>query len=76
VTAEPEAHPVCVEYVVERALSDGRWVVDSPAPALTAEQAVADVAWLKRPHATYRTVRRTITSTVVAVHPGKQGDRS
>lgn len=77
-TTEPEAHPARVEYVVERALSDGRWRVDSNDPAATAEEALADAAWfmVQRPRATYRTVRRTITSTVVAEHPDRQGDRS
>jgi len=80
VTAEPEAHPTRVEYVVERALSDGRWIVESISPAPTPERALADAAWFmgdpELGGGNYRTVCRTITSTVVAEHPGKQGDRS
>jgi hypothetical protein len=72
---QPEAHPARTEYMVDRALSDGRWVVDSASPAPTAERAEAEAAWFMddpRYGGTYRTVRRTITSTVVAVHPGTQ----
>lgn len=72
--SEPEAHPVRVEYAIERALSDGRWVVDSISYEPTPEQALTDAKWFmdENPHATYRTVRRTITSAVVAVHPAQQ----
>lgn len=79
-SAEPEAHPARVEYVVERALSDGRWVVESISPAATAEQALAEAAWcMNEPlfgGGPWRTVRRTIASAVVAEHAAKQGDRS
>ncbi|MET9222387.1 hypothetical protein ABZX65_26985 [Streptomyces sp. NPDC003300] len=66
----PEAHPVHVEYVIERAIGDDRWVVDSIGPEPTPEQALAEAAWFMddHPHHTYRTVRRTTTSAVVAVH--------
>lgn len=66
----PEAHPVREEYVIERRLADGRWVVVSPEPAPTAEEALADAWFMAGSRATYRTVRRAITSTVVTEHPG------
>lgn len=79
-TGPTQAHPVRVEYVVERSISSGRWIVESITPVPTPEQAEADAAWFMndpRYGGTYRTVRRTITSTVVTVHPApQQGDRS
>lgn len=67
-----EAHPIRDEYVTERSLGDGRWVVDSISPHATAEEAEVADAWVIpcAPEATFRIVRRTITSTVVAVRPG------
>lgn len=68
-----EAHPTRDEYVVERALNDGRWVVESITPETSAEQAEKDgdrppsLPWLRG--AELRVVRRTITSTVVSVRP-------
>jgi len=70
---QSEAHPTCDEYVVERAIGDGRWVVESVSPAPTAEQALAEAWFMGEPifgGGSWRTVRRTITSTVAAVHPG------
>lgn len=71
----PEAHPPRDEYVLERALNDGGWVVESLGPEPTAEQAEARAADLTLPwvrDATLRVVRRTITSTVVTVRPSKE----
>jgi hypothetical protein len=67
------AHPARDEYVVERALPGGRWVVDSIVPAPTQAEAEADAAWFMDPNPedTFRTVRRTIASTVVAIRPGR-----
>jgi hypothetical protein len=67
------AHPTHDEYVVERALSSDRWVVESIVPAATQAEAEADAAWFMDPNPedTFRTVRRTITSTVVANRPGR-----
>lgn len=72
VTDQPEARPARDEYVVERLLPTGRWLVESNDPAATAQEAEDDAAWFMEPHPenTYRTVRRTITSVVVAVRPG------
>lgn len=70
---EREAHPTHVEYVVERALSGGRWVVESIGPSPTTEQALAEAAWCmtgRYSNGPWRTVRRAITSTVAAEHPG------
>lgn len=67
-----EAHPTHDEYVLERALSDGGWVVESIVPAPTVEKAEERHAALGLPwvrDAEFRVVRRTITSTVVSVHP-------
>ncbi|MEV6014718.1 hypothetical protein [Streptomyces sp. NPDC051997] len=67
-----EAHPTRDEYVLERALSDGGWVVESIFPAPSAEKAEArhaelNLSWVAP--ADFRVVRRTITSTVISVHP-------
>lgn len=78
--APMEAHPTHDEYVLERALRDGGWTVESIVPAPTAEQAEARHADLARMcvrhtqdawvlDADFRVVRRTTTSTVVSVHP-------
>ncbi|MCZ4513502.1 hypothetical protein O3Q52_36225 [Streptomyces sp. ActVer] len=67
-----EAHPTRDEYVLERALSDGGWVVESITPAATAEKAEERHAALSLPwvrDAEFRVVRRTITSTVVSIRP-------
>ncbi|MDJ0342225.1 hypothetical protein QMK19_03365 [Streptomyces sp. H10-C2] len=71
-TDQPEARPARDEYVIERLLTSGRWLVETEDPAATAQQAEADAAWFmdSRSETTYRTVRRTITSVVIAVHPG------
>lgn len=72
--ADPtEAHPTRDEYVLERALNDGGWVVESITPAATPEEAEARSAALTLPwirEIELRVVRRTITSTVVSVRPG------
>jgi hypothetical protein len=71
--AEPaEAHPTRDEYVLERALGDGGWVEETIVPAPTAEKAEERHAALGLPwvrDSEFRVVRRTITSTVVSVHP-------
>lgn len=74
-TDPTEAHPPCVEYVIERSLGNGRRVVESISPAPTAERALADAAWCMTGRyggAPWRTVQRTTTSTVVAEHPAKE----
>lgn len=67
-----EAHPARDEYVLERHIGDGRWVVDSIFPAATPEEAeahgTAPLQWTDGD--TLRVVRRVITSTVIAVRPG------
>lgn len=72
-TVDPaEAYPMRDEYVLERALNDGRWVVESTFPVPTREEAEAEAATLTLPwvrDAELRIVRRTITSTVVSVRP-------
>ncbi|NUU21068.1 MAG: hypothetical protein HOV68_06060 [Streptomycetaceae bacterium] len=78
--APTEAHPTRDEYVVERDLGDGRWVVDSISPAPIPEQAATDAAsfigaWPDH-DAAYRIVRRTITSTVIAVHPNPKENQA
>lgn len=71
-TEPTEAHPTRDEYVLERALNDGGWVVESIIPAATAKEAEARSAvilqWLRE--AELRVVRRTVASTVVSVRPG------
>lgn len=75
-----EAHPTRDEYVIERALTDGRWVVESIHPHNTPEAAeterarLLDCGMYQTRTATFRTVRRTITSTVIAVRP--EGDQA
>lgn len=74
-TDPTEAHPAREEYVLERALNDGGWVVESIVPEPTAEQAEERSAALTLPWlrgATLCVVRRTITSTVVSVRPGTE----
>ena len=79
--ADPaEAHPTRDEYVIERAINHGRWVVESVCPHPTPEEAVAERARMldsgmyRARGATFRVVQRTTTSTVIAVRT--EGDQT
>jgi hypothetical protein len=75
-TGNTEAWPTRNEYIVERALGDGEWVNESIYPETTPEAAEQQRARLldEKRHrgTTFRIVRRTIASTVVAVRAGEK----
>jgi hypothetical protein len=71
VADETQAHPPRTEFVVERALDDGGWVVESITPTEERHKAQARLDSLTKwaPECTYRIVSRAITSSVEYVQP-------